>query len=469
MAINKANTTAEEQSFEFLINQSSILHTIDTNKITANGINVRVDKPKRGDVMCITRYKENGVLLGADKQKIVWIDGSSIEPTQLSQEYEPAGICLVVNGNKAIVRYPEEKSFKWAVSERWGISGSMMNDGKAHYVFITLNGKTYSKTLRLTTTDTASRQAFVAKLNAWFLANDPTYSAELVELDTDLPASDTSDTKDGNSYRNRVIVNAKTWNTLNIAGLAGGVRNETREIAKHIKAVNYYFINNGFTRNYDGGCCRAEYYDYVQEYGSEPTGTITSINTIYPVRLVDFDNPYCQILRDNFANYDEYIDSLMVKYPCGAGTIAEFPSGKENTYKLADCTYLDNETGKQEILYPAANWVASISLNAPNLGKGNWWIPSTAEMVQMMRDITYGTSLWETEPDIVNSVIAKFILAGTGSFSWSMFSADTDRWTSSRYDNTAAYFYSSLYGTLFYWGFSYGSEYAIAPITCLTI
>ena len=83
MSINKVNTTVEEQSFKFLTNQSSILHTVDTNKITVNGVNVIVDKPKRGDVMCITHYKEGGILLDASKQKVVWIDGLSINRKQL--------------------------------------------------------------------------------------------------------------------------------------------------------------------------------------------------------------------------------------------------------------------------------------------------------------------------------------------------------------------------------------------------
>lgn len=36
MAINKVNTTAEEKNFNFLTNQSTILRTADTNKITIN-------------------------------------------------------------------------------------------------------------------------------------------------------------------------------------------------------------------------------------------------------------------------------------------------------------------------------------------------------------------------------------------------------------------------------------------------
>ena len=60
MGINRVNTTAEEKNFKFLTNQSSILHTTDTNKITVNAVNVIVEKPKRGDVMCITRYTDGG-------------------------------------------------------------------------------------------------------------------------------------------------------------------------------------------------------------------------------------------------------------------------------------------------------------------------------------------------------------------------------------------------------------------------
>ena len=60
MAIIKVNNTSEESSVNFLTNQSSILYTSDTNKITVNGVNVFVDKPKVGDIMCVTRYTDEG-------------------------------------------------------------------------------------------------------------------------------------------------------------------------------------------------------------------------------------------------------------------------------------------------------------------------------------------------------------------------------------------------------------------------
>ena len=443
MAINRINTG---ESFKFLTNQSSILHTVDINKITVNGVNVIVDKPKRGDIMCITK-----------DQKVIWIDGLSIEPTQLSQEFEPVGICLVVKGNKAHVRYKEEKRFRWAASERWELpNSSIMNDGVGHTCTITLNGVVNPKRFLFMA---SSRAEFVDQLNTWFVENDPDYSAELVELNTDLPATNTSDTKDGDSYRNRIIVNAlftgDSWKTINIEGIGAG----TRAIAKHIKAVRWYYKNNGFKVGSKGGCCRAKYYDYYSNSGQNPSEVMTSINSNLPVSLTAFtSNTNCQLLRDNFATYDDYLDSWMAKFPCGAGgTIAELLSGKENTYKLADCTFLDNtkDVPKQEFLYPAANWAASIDLNAPKLGKGNWWLPSSAEMVEIMRDITYGTSFWKNKPDIINNVLKKLNPEESSNSTWSMLSASKYRWTSSGFDKYNVYNYDGGGGNLNTYSFYY--------------
>ena len=150
---------------------------------------------------------------------------------------------------------------------------------------------------------------------------------------------------------------------------------------------------------------------------------------------------------------------MLVKFPCGAGgSITEFPSGKENTYKLANCTFLDNATGEQSPLYLAANWAASISLNAPKLGKGNWWLPSSAEITEIMRDITDGTSFWEANPDIINRVLAKLRNSG-----WSILSASTYRWTSSRYNQFSAYIFNGNVGHLTYYNFC--GENTVAPIT----
>ncbi len=485
MAINKVNTTAEAKDFKFQQNKSTILNISSTNRFVFNGVNVVVEKPKVGDIMCVTRYKNGGGLLPADEQEVIWIDGLSIELNQLSSELEPVGICVAINGNKAIVRYKEEfNNVRWSASERYEMDDAYIDNLllSGQPISIKINDK---QNAQLSLPNLASRQDkrqyFVEELNKLFNQYDKNYSAELVELHTDLPASDTSDTKDGDSYRNRIIINAifteNKWKTINI-GTDSKLSKGTRAIGKHIKAVDWYYINNGFTRKWEGGCCRAKYYDYINNYEGhgfkEPSSSMKDIDTVPgglfftkgPVRENNFRNSYkCQILRNNFATYDDYLDSMMIKYPCSAGgVVTEFPSGKENTYKLANCTFLRNITGKPEHLYTAANNVASLDVNGPKLTAGNWWLPSIAEMAQIMRDITYDTSFWDSKPDIVNRVIDKIKQIDSN---WTHLSATANRWTSCRYAQYHAYYYRGEefydYGTLYFNQFY--NPYTVTPIT----
>ncbi|MDY3759687.1 MAG: hypothetical protein SOZ72_09975, partial [Treponema sp.] len=398
----------------------------------------------------------------------------------------PVGICVAINGNKAMVRSREEQSKKWSASERWELPQLMQRlNHESHSFEIKLWQGWVSNRFEYHYTELPStfeeESDFVRQLNDWLITSNGGvygYSAEIVDKNTDSPVL-----QDPAQYR--IIVNASftanvhvshEWQPFYMVDSKLAIQG-TRAIGKPVKAINWYYKNNGFKTNCIGGCCRAMYYDAVQKWQNAPTSAMENINIVpggryysdFPVRLVDFnDNDNCKILRDNFANYDEYLESCMIKFPCGAGgVIAETPSGKENTYKLANCTFLDNKkTGKQEILYPAANWAASIDVNAPKLGKGNWWLPSAAEMSQMMRDVTYDTSFWATNPDIVNRVLEK--LTSIDDSGWSMLSASTSRWTSSRYDQHSVYYYlgssgNNSSGNLYCYNFCY--DLPVAPIT----
>ena len=72
----------------------------------------------------------------------------------------------------------------------------------------------------------------------------------------------------------------------------------------------------------------------------------------------------------------------------------------------------------------------------------------------MMRDVTYGTTFWKANPDIINRVLSK--MTSISKSGWSMLSASEHRWTSSRFNQTSAYIYSGgsrgLLGTPFYNG-----------------
>ena len=429
MAIVKVNTTSEESAINFLTNKSSILHTEETNKVAVNGVNVFVDRPKRGDVMCV---KNN---------QVKWIDGLSLNPAQLPQKYEPVGICVAINGNKAIVKYRKGENQKWAAANSYLLSNTIetLFDSALHTLTVNLNGTEYEFTF-----STDSYEDFNAKLNTFLKGKNNQFSSILVT--------------------NQIVINCTSFKKPAISDKTSGVTYQlTSKTATDVNGNQLCYRNNGFTCVYTGcysGCCRARYYEYVYYNCPEPTEEMKNINfapgpDIYAIHPYDFYyNDYCKILRENFATYDEYFDSMMAKYPCGkGGIIKEFPSGKESTYKLANYTFIDNVTGEESPLYPAANYAASINIDAPNLVKGNWLLPSVAEMVEMMYDITYDTGFWDSEnvnnnEDIVNRVLSK--LNSFDSDNWDMLSALRHMWTSSKYSANNAYFYYALDGNVEY-------------------
>ena len=435
MSIKSVNSTVE--SFKFLTNQSSISHIADTNNITVNGVNVFVSKPKKGDIMCV----KNG--------QVVWIDGLSINQDQLSSDIELVGICLKVDGNKAMVKYKYGQILKWAAANSYLLPDTIQSlfDGVSHTLIIALNGDTGSDF----TFTTNSYEDFSNKLNDFLKGKNNAYSSILVN--------------------NQIIINCAAFTGLTITDKTTGTQYKlTGKTAGAIGENRECYRNNGFTCSLTGcyaGCCKARYYEFVQNYHLGVADKMENINfatcvydeeqdifwSLYAVDSYDFNDAYgdgfCKILKDTFVSYDEYFDSMMAKYPCNkGGVIAQFPSGKENTYKLANYTFIDNAAGEESPLYPAINYAASINVNAPKLGKGNWWLPSVAEMVQMMYDVTYGTSFWETKPDIVNRVIDKF--NSSGREKWDMLSPLTHMWTSSKYSPNNAYLYYAFDGNIIY-------------------
>ena len=467
MAINSVKTIAEEQSFKFLENQSSILRTVDTNNITYNGVNVIVDKPKVGDVMCVTRYTDNkGSLLESYKQKVFFVSGSSIynmhnlTHNDMNQVvFDTVGIVLKVMGNKALVRYKKvsDQTYSYcAIARRFQLADSVNVGGNntgvdALIVYIqngvrpTVNIVTSgSSTISLKIGEDSTinynnytRRNLVNELNHQLVTKYEfaEFSFDLVNTDSDAHATNTTDAKDSKGkYQNRVVLNSTTEVvSINYTGAETNAMNIplSNVTANYLKMSNLnqiYFLNSGFTRYSSGGCCRAALYDTGKNEGKEPTSAMTNINVlpgvgeylgewlVSPSHFTNSSN--CQILRNNFANYDEYIDSLMIKVPCNAITenngnaTAIYPSGKENTSKLAAGVFSSfGQSNKLEHLYPAAYYAASLNVNGPGLTEGNWWLPSGAEMVEIMKDATLGTTTYNKEGQrktLVETLCVKF-------------------------------------------------------------
>ena len=60
------------------------------------------------------------------------------------------------------------------------------------------------------------------------------------------------------------------------------------------------------------------------------------------------------------------------------------------------------------MLYGPAHYCGvEVSANGPGLTSGNWWLPSSGEMIELMQDVTYGTSEYDTNGhlDPINEAI----------------------------------------------------------------
>ena len=452
MAINNVINTTEEKNFTFLSNQSSILHTTDTNNITVNGVNVIVDKPKRGDIMCVR--KDNG--------QVVWIDGLSINPAQLSSEFDTVGICLNVDGNKAMVRYKTEKECRWAAADRWEITYTRT----ALYGNFSTYWKIRQESSEIKTFNVGSNGSdtytytFMNRFNEVCNTSDFKLYCDILKTDSENFSANVADSL----TENRLVItkpfrdNDNAWYNFFLISKSteaiNGPVSHVRSLCPNINYAGTSYLNNGFDVNM-AGCCSYRYYNYINgniDGVSVPPPPDDIMSYVYkysnsgreyalPVNTTYFNRPdnTCKILKDNFSTYDEYFDSMMVKHPCGkGGAITEFSSGKENTYKLAPCKISRKiDSDSENILYPAANYAASINVNTSGLVKGNWWLPSVSEMVQIMKDLN--------PDDIIYKVLGK--LSVYNSTEWSKLDVSSSKWTSTKASASQIYYYDGL-GTL---------------------
>ena len=86
-------------------------------------------------------------------------------------------------------------------------------------------------------------------------------------------------------------------------------------------------------------------------------------------------------------------------------------------------------------------------------------------MCILMKDVTYGTNSWSSNPDIVNRVITKLRVTYGGAFDY--LNASTYRWTSARCNSYNAYFYGGGGGNLSDYNFYY--SVTVAPISLVTL
>lgn len=476
MTFNKVETQAQAAAFNFLKDQSTVLHTTESNDVNINGVNVITATPTKGDVLCITRKMSDSSLLGPDKQDIVWVKGMTINFAEFPDDiYEPIGIVYKVRGRVAYVRYRTEVNRRYSYCDRFDITGEAMTDSNTHAVdIVAKDGET--EILRITNASFST--ASVSTFTTWLASQLASVSGN-TQVSAEYVGPNDADGTDYTGGDGRCVVSIKLttyqWTSIAIynTGTTTELLSALRSVVRDIPANSSNVRNNGGIK-YWGGCNFNKFLDYYSVNGETPTSDITTIiNTNYPVKRTDFENnPFCVLLRQNYATYEDYIHANMLAWPIGPrsnsaiGLYAD--KGAEYTNILAKATYKDPANGRANTpLYGPAHYCATeVGANHTLLVPGKWWLPSAGDIIDLMEDVTFGTNAWSENPDIVNQVLMKLnqnTTDETKGFCFSMLNASTYRWTSTRYNQSSAYFYCNYDGTI--GGYYLYNSYTVSPIT----
>lgn len=478
MTFNKVETQAQAAAFNFLKDQSTVLHTTESNDVNINGVNVITATPTKGDVLCITRKMSNGSLLGPDKQDIVWVKGMTINFAEFPDDiYEPIGIVYKVRGRVAYVRYRTEVSRRYSYCDRFDITGDAMTDGNTHAVdIVAKDGDT--EILRITNASfsTASVSAFTTWLASQIAAvsGNTQVSAEYVGPND---ADGTDYTGDDGRCVVSIKFTADRWTSIAIynTGTTTALLSASRSVARDIPANSSNVRKSGKIIQW-GGCNFNKFIDWASTNGFSPTSDITDVKTFNdsPVKRADFDNNnFCALLRDTYGTYENYLkEAEMLIWPIGPRSNSAIgmycDKGAEYTNLLAAATYKDPANGRANTpLYGPAHYCATeVGANHTLLVPGKWWLPSAGDMMDLMDGVTFGTNAWSENPDIVNQVLMKLnqnTTDATKGFRFSMLSASASRWTSTRYSQNHAYRYYGFDGYI--GGTGFYDSFAVSPLT----
>ena len=189
---------------------------------------------------------------------------------------------------------------------------------------------------------------------------------------------------------------------------------------------------------------------YYGTNGATPSADVplNAAGTI--VKKDAFDSsPYCQLLRDTYGTYKEYIhQEYRLQYPQKLGVFS-MSSGKELTTKYA-LMAAPTKSGGTKYKYPALYYGYNKSFGVDGLDFGDWYLPGVAEGAMLMRDET----LAALAPSISKM--------GTTAINNS-----TNRWFAQRYDVYNAWFFGGNYGTLS--GYNVYNGYRCQAVTLLNI
>ena len=368
MAIKSYNSKADYTAAVKPTTESQVSMIETTREIIVDGVNVVTTQPTVGDVVFLD-----------DQNKVIYVKGGSwIQKANIPAAWTHVGYVYFRKGRQVGIIHKDGADVKWLDVSQYAWTDAVL-DGAEHEKTIGLRFgiPNWDTTTSITFTYTATTLAEAAA------ACTAAIEAKLTELGA--PAATIAEwwayADDAN---NRVIVQRDactdyrfyncsglthiTWGDMpenNNAGFRASGRTSDQRIMNDARGAAYYGTN-----------------------GATPSADVplNAAGTI--VNKTAFDSsPYCQLLRDTYGTYQEYIHrEYRLQYPQKLGVFS-LPSGKAMAEMYARMS-APTKSGGMKYKFPALYYGYSKSFGVDGLDFGDWYLPGVAEGAMLMRDET---------------------------------------------------------------------------------
>ena len=368
--------------------------------------NVFVKIPERGDA-CIGRLSD---------KKLFYIKADTLVTSELDKsEWEVQGVVSHREGKKVTIVGLDNSGGIPFCDRVWYYLSDYTLDGAEHTIVLAIPTKAnWNNSVKKTITYTASTvEEFISALNAAFEAD-----ADFTDQDwyADLTA-------DG---RVRVHYVFAVWQNYDFTVKSGITKTNSMPEIKQCARLRR---KSGQATSIGGICSwhRSLAY-YRNDNGGQPeqggrTAEQTSIKQVWPINLPTWlgtstKNPgdFCKALREVYGEGEEgwlrFMRSCMSVTDTYGGIMMY--DGVEMSKLLSSFTYTSRKVTEQKYMCPANGWCASLSTSC--LPAGSWHLPTSRELVELMRDITQGTGT----PDVLNRTMsaAGGKAISNGSYRW---------------------------------------------------
>ena len=279
----------------------------------------------------------------------------------------------------------------------------------------------------------ANELALVGQLNTYFKANEPfktqgwvaklndDNTIDLLFKYTDWEQSSYNTGKAGFALSANLF---PEWIATPAMLRANGQRSGERTITNWSRALAY-FRNDNSSTNYN------------------PAKDVTSVKMSYPICLPaylgtsQYQEDHCAYLRSVYGEGEQgwlkFMASFLPVRPTEYGSNgdkAKYGDARKNTYYLASQRYVDAD-GNTQPTSPAADFAANINYDHELLKKGQWVLPDSDLLFEVIGGIEYPTTN-DRNADVINRALKAIGASALGN--------DSAVWSCSRYSANGVWF-----------------------------